>query len=253
VAHAAPTPRAWAAGIAATIVAFAALFYGFTELRASRAGSAAQAFMTAAPARAVEAAAYATRLAPRDDRLWRMHAESLLWLSTAPDAPAGVVAEAERSARRAVSLAPARAENRVILARALGAREAAGDTAARAAAEAEFEASLALAPMDGLTWMEYADHESMLGQAEPALAAARRVTALYPGQGAAEATLARAWLTAQEPDSARAALERAMTRGWTDAGEQRAARQMLDELRAEAARREPARRPAPLVPGHDAR
>jgi len=98
--------------------------------------------------------------------------------------------------------------------------------------------------MDGLTWMEWADHEALMGRAAPALAAARQVTALYPGEGAAEASLARAWLAARMPDSARTALERAMTRGWHDEGEREAARQMLEELRAVAARRPP----VPLVP-----
>jgi O-antigen ligase len=250
--RAAPTSLRWTARIAATIVALATLLYGFTELRASRAGSAARDFMTASPERAVDAAAYATRLSPRDDRWWRMHAASLLWLSTAPGAPAGTVAEAERSARRAVALAPVRAENRVILARALGAREAAGDTVdhwAPAAAEAEYRASLTLAPMDGLTWMEYADHEAILGRTEPALAAARQVAELYPNEGVVQATLAHAWLAAREPDSARAVLERAMTLSWHDAGEREAAEQLREDLRARALRPPP----APLVPGHDAR
>src|SRR5439155_16879722 len=123
-------------------------------------------FMTADPARSVSASRVAITLEPRDDRLWRMHAEALLWLSTVPDAPAGALAEAEQAARRAVALAPLRAENRVILARALGAREAQGDLAAHEAAEAEFQKSLEMAPMDGLTLMEYADHEAMLGRPE---------------------------------------------------------------------------------------
>ena len=227
-----PTPRRWAARIAAAVVSAAALVSGFTGLRASRAASATQAFMTASPARAASASAYAVALAPREDRLWRMRAESLLWLTTVPDAPPGTLAEAEQAARRAVRLAPARAENHIILARALGAREALGDTGVRAAAEAEYRASLALAPMDGLSLMEYADHASLLGRAGPALEAARRAVALYPAEGAAQAALARAWLAAGAPDSARATLERALPLAWRDAGERQAAAQMLDDLRA---------------------
>lgn len=227
-----PTARAWAARLAATALSAAAALYGFSELRASRAASAAQAFMTAAPQRAVDASRYAVSIEPFDDRLWRMHAESLLWLTTLPEAPLGTLAEAETAARRAVSLAPARAENHVILARALAAREAGGDSSARASAEEEFHTSLSLAPMDGLTLMELADHESMLGRAAPALAAAGRAARLYPGEGAAHAAMARAWLAAREPDSAQVALERAMSGVWRDAGERQAAQQMLDDLSA---------------------
>jgi len=236
-----PTPRRWAARLVALVVVAATVRYGFTELRASRAASAAQEFMTASPARAVDASRYAVTLVSGDDRLWRMHAETLLWLTTVAGAPAGTLAAAEQAARRAVTLAPARAEDHVILARALAAREVEGDTSARAPAEAEFRTSLALAPMDGLTLMEYADHESMLARSAPALAAAGRAVTLYPNEGAAEAALARAWLAAREPDSARAALQRAITLSWRDAGERQAAQQMLDDLSAR------------LVPAHGPR
>ena len=223
--------RQWAARLAATAVAVATFGWGFTELRASRAGSAAREFMTRAPARAAQASGYAVTLAPHDDRLWRMHAESLLWLTTLNTAPAGALDEAEAAARRAVTLAPERAQNRIILARALATREANGDTAARAPAEAEFRKSLALAPMDGLSLMEVADHEALLGRAAPALRAARRAVALYPDEGQVLATLARAWNTAGAPDSARVALERALRADWRDAGGRQEAERQLDQLR----------------------
>jgi O-antigen ligase len=223
--------RQWAARLAAAVVAVATFVWGFTELRASRAGSAAQAFMTRAPARAAEASGYAVTLAPHDDRLWRMHAQTLLWLTTLSTAPADALAEAEAAARRAVTLAPERAVNRIILARALATREANGDTTAHVPAEAEFRKSLALAPMDGLSLMEYADHEALLGRAAPALEAARRAVALYPDEGQVQAALARAWNAAGAPDSARLALERALSAGWRDAGRRQEAERQLDELR----------------------
>ncbi len=223
--------RQWAARLGATAVAIATFVWGFTELRASRAASATQAFMTSAPARAAQASLYAITLAPHDDRLWRMHAETLLWLTTLSTAPAGALAEAEAAARRAVALAPERAENRIILARALATREANGDTTARAPAEAEFRKSFALAPMDGLNLMEYADHEALLGRGAPALEAARRAIALYPDEGPVWAVLARAWLAAGEPDSARVALERALRAGWRDTGQRQEAERQLGDLR----------------------
>jgi O-antigen ligase len=226
--------RQWAARLASGVVAVATLVWGFTELRASRAGSAAQAFMTRAPARAAQASGVALTLAPHDDRLWRMHAQTLLWLTALEAAPAGTLADAEAAARRAVALAPERAENRLILARALGTREANGDTTARAPAEAEFRRSFALAPMDGLNLMEYADHETLLGRATTALEAARRALALYPNEGQIGAVLARAWLAAGEPDSARVALERALSAGWRNPAERQEAERTLEALRAAA-------------------
>ena len=122
----------WAARITAFAVAAVAFLWGFAELRASRAASAAQTWMTAAPDRAVPAAEVAVTLGPHEDRMWRMLAECLLWRSTASGSPLGDVSDAAAAARRAVALEPARAENHVILARALGAREGLGDTLARA-------------------------------------------------------------------------------------------------------------------------
>ena len=223
--------RQWVARLAAFAVAAAAFVWGFTELRASRAGAAARAFMTRAPARAAQASGYAVTLAPHDDRLWRMHAQALLWLTTLDTAPAGTLAEAEAAARRAVTLAPVRAQNRIILARALATREANGDTTARAAAEAEFRKSLSLAPMDGLSLMEYADHEAVLGRGATALDAARRAVALYPDEGQVQATLARAWSAAGVPDSARLALERALRGSWRDPGLKQEVERQLGELR----------------------
>jgi O-antigen ligase len=224
--------RRWAARLAAGVAA-AVVFLGcFGELRASRAASAAEAWMTSAPPRAVEAARFAVALAPLDDRMWRILAQTQLWSSVGSPAPRPMIDEAVSSAERAVALAPMRAENHVILARALGSRESAGDSTASAAARSEFERSMALAPMDALTLMEYADHESLLGRAGRALPLARRAVALYPGEGAARATLARAWAAADRPDSARAELALALAGTWHDAGERRDAERMLADLEA---------------------
>lgn len=226
--------RRWAARVVATMVATITFVWGFAELRASRAGSAAQAFMTRDPARAVRASSVAVTLAPHDDRLWRMHAQTLLWLTTLDPAPADALTEAEAAARRAVRLAPERAENRIILARALATREAGGDTTARAPAEAEFRRGFALAPMDGLALIEYADHEALLGRPATAIAAARRAAALYPDEGDVGASLARAWLAAGERDSARAALARAVRGAWRDPEARREAERRLGGLQGGA-------------------
>ena len=223
--------RQWVARLAAVAVSVSTFVWGFTELRASRAGAAARAFMTSAPVRATQASGYAVTLAPHDDRLWRMRAQTLLWLTTLDTAPAGALAEAEAAAGRAVTLAPERAENHIILARALATREANGDTTARVPAELEFRKSLALAPMDGLGLMEYADHEALLGRAATALEAARRAVALYPDEGQVQAALARAWNAAGAPDSARVALERALRGSWRDLGLRQEVERQLDELR----------------------
>jgi tetratricopeptide (TPR) repeat protein len=213
-----PTARRWAARSAALAAALATALWGLAELRASRAGSAAQAFMTRSPDRATAASRFAVTLAPHDDRLWRMHAGALLWLTTRDEAPAGTLAEAEGAARRAVALAPMRAENRLILARALAVREADGDTSARAAVEGEFERSFVLAPMDALNLFEYADHALLLGRPAAAIAAARRAVVIYPEEGQGWLVMAHAWLAAEAPDSARAALDRALSVGWRDGG-----------------------------------
>ena len=234
-----PRPRRWAARIAAGLAATVVFFWVFGELRASRAASAAQEWMTSAPPRAVEAARYAVTLAPHDDRLWRILAQTLLWLGVANEPPPTALDEAASAAQRAVALAPMRSENHVILARVLGSRETAGDSTAARGARLEFEKSLALAPMDGLTLMEYADHESILGRPDRALPVARRALTLYPGEGAVRATMARALAAAGRPDSARAELERALAGSWHDAGERSEAERMLAEIAAPpAARRE---------------
>lgn len=226
--------RRWAAVAVGTMVAAATMAWGVAELGASRAGSAAQAFMTRDPARAVQASSVAVSLAPYDDRLWRMHAQTQLWLTTlATVPPAGRTAAltgAEVAARRAVQLAPARAEDHIILARVLATREADGDTAARAPAEAAFRRSFALAPMDGLGLIEYADHEAMLGRSAMAVEAARRAVALYPDEGAVGASLARAWLAAGERDSARLALGRALRGAWRNPDARREAERQLGDL-----------------------
>jgi O-antigen ligase len=233
-APASPGPRRWPARLAATAVSLVALLWCFTELRASRAASAAEEFMTSDPNRAVQASGYALTLAPHEDRLWRIRAETLLWLTTVTPEPTALLGEAETAARRAVALAPKRAENHLILARALAAREAQGDAAARAGAEAEFDASLTLAPMDGLSLMEVADYEAMAGRPAPALAAARRVVTLYPDEAEPLGVLGRALLSAGERDSARIAFERALGRSWRQPGERREAEQQLHDLAAPA-------------------
>jgi len=222
--------RRWIGRATAAVVAGVALLSGFTELRASRAASACQAFMTLDPSRASRASSYALTLAPREDRLWRMHAETLLWLTTVTREPGTLFADAEAAARHAVALAPARAENHMILARALGARESAGDTTARAAAEAEFARTFALAPMDGLGLMEYAEHELQMGRRDTAMTVARRVVALYPEEGAAFVVLARVHDALGQDDSARVALQRAVRAGWHDEAGRREAQQMLETL-----------------------
>jgi putative inorganic carbon (HCO3(-)) transporter len=234
-----PGQRRWPGRLAAAAVSLVAFLWCFTELRASRAASAAQAFMTSAPTRAAQASGYAVALAPHDDRLWRMRAGTLLWLTTVTPEPTALLGEAETAARRAVDLAPARAENHLILARALAAREAQGDTAARAGAEAEFRASLTLAPVDGLSLMEVADYEAMAGRPAPALAAARRAVTLYPDEAEVLAVLAHALLSAGERDSARVALERALRAGWQPPGGRREVEQQLRDLATTASRPPP--------------
>jgi O-antigen ligase len=220
-----------AARLAAAVVALASGAWGWTEMRASRAASAARFFMTGDPPRAVQASAAAVGLTPHDDRSWRLRAETLLWLSTGVPEPARPLAAAEDAARRAVALAPERAENHRILARALAARAGPGDMAAAAAAEAEYRESLALAPMDGMILMDYADWTSVAGRPETALSVSRRGVALYPDMGEMLALLARALWAAGERDSARLVLERALRSRWYLPEERRAAERQLAELR----------------------
>src|SRR5439155_15883251 len=145
--------RTWIARAVATLVAIAVFLWGFAELRASRAAAAAQAWMTSAPANAFSAARYAAALGPHEDRLWRMLAETALWRTALGDSSREGIADAVVAARRAVELEPERAENHVILARALGIAAGHGDGRAMEAMRLEFARALALAPMDALTLM----------------------------------------------------------------------------------------------------
>lgn len=225
------TARQWFA-LAAGVVAAAVTFqWDFTEVRASRAAAAAQEWMTSRPDDAVAAARVAVALAPHDDRLWRMLAGTLLWQSVRGDAALERVRSAEESARRAVSLEPLRAENHVILARAYGAREAMGDTTARAPRRAALERALALAPHDALLLVEWADHEVLAGRGHEALVPARRAAALYPAEGMVRATLARAWLATGARDSALAELDRALAATWRSEARRREAEVLREQVR----------------------
>ena len=88
--------------------------------------------------------------------------------------------------------------------------------------------------MDALTLMELADDEALAGRGDRALPPARRAVALYPGEGAVHAALARAWLAAGVPDSARAEVDRALAAAWHDAAERRNAETLRDDLAGSA-------------------
>lgn len=231
------TAREWLALAAGLIAAALTFQWVGMELRASRAAAAAQEWMTSRPDDAVAAARYAVTLAPHDDRLTRMLAEALLWQSVRGDSALQRVARAEEAARRAVSLAPRRAENHVILARAYGAREGMGDTTARAPRRAALERALALAPHDALLLVEWAEHEVLAGRGHEALAPARRAVSLYPGEGMVRAALARAWIATGEPDSALAELDRALAATWRSEARRREAGTLREQVHATLARR----------------
>src|SRR5262249_42070747 len=97
-----------AAGLVVTLLALA---WSLVELGAAWSAQEARETLGTSPARAADAATRAARLAPWEDSYARMRAEALE--RVAFDAPDGaqVLAEAERAARRAITLAPLRSLN----------------------------------------------------------------------------------------------------------------------------------------------
>jgi len=198
------------------------------------------------------AAGYAPRAAaraPNEDELWRLACDAALAVAEPAlarrDAREGssAAAAAERAARRAVALQPARATNldrlgnalamRARLARATGAPDAA---VLGARADSAFAEACRLAPADGLLRVDRARAALALGRGDVALAVARDLIALYPNAGPAHALAGAALLTLGRLDEGRAALERALAAQWEEGAdaERPAVEAMLRTLRRHA-------------------
>ena len=190
---------------------------------------------------AARAADRAARAAPAEDELWRLECDAELAraagaLALRDLAGAGPAAlRAERAARSAMRLEPARASNHQRLGNALAmearvARIEAGtppaDSAAAArvqalalGAEAAFAGAHRLAPSDALILVDASRANLALGRGPGALAAARAVVALYPEAATGHALEAAALLVLHRRDEARAALRRALSARWEDGSE----------------------------------
>jgi len=214
--------------------------------------------------RASERAFHAASTAPGDDELWRLACDASLARAegaiTRGDAVAADAAlDAEHAALRAERVVPARAANVERVANALAMRArvarltaAAGATMLADAADSAYAAALRLAPTNALILQEQARSAQMLGRPDRALAAARRITALYPDEGAGHASEAAALIALGRTAEARGALRRALAGHWDESAPDRANVAMLlatldrsDSLRAlEATTGKPASPPA---------
>jgi tetratricopeptide (TPR) repeat protein len=218
-----------AGGVAAAVV----IAWAGVEIGASWSAGEARERLAGEPAAAAAAAERASSLAPWDDTYFRMTAECLERAASGSRDRAATLARAEEAARRAVALAPERASNHLRLASVLAGSLSPGDSVAGGAAAAEFERSLALAPTDGVAWMELARLDLYLGRPQAALAPAERALTLYPSLAGPEVLRARAWLALGERDRAVMALERALAADWQGRDdERRAASDLLERVRA---------------------
>jgi tetratricopeptide (TPR) repeat protein len=127
---------------------------------------------------------------------------------------AGSLAEAEQAGRRAIALAPLRAENHQSLGNLLLTRAQLNDTTARVAGELAFARAIALAPVNANLLLDLARDEMKLRRFVPALAATRRSLALYPDDARGLSLAGEAFAGLGRADSARAALTRALTADW---------------------------------------
>ena len=243
-----PTTTGFSAAAAAGLTV-ASVFgtLSLEELRALRsAGEARSALLestrqpadrTAQFGQASRSARRATHQAPGEDELWRIACDADV--ARAADAISRgdlVVAHdgadsAHAAALRATALMPARAANverigNALAARALVTRSASGDgapevAALASAADSAYESALRLAPTNALIMTEQARAALMFGRPERALAIARRITALYPGEGTGHAAEAAALLTLGRHGAAAAALRRALAGHWDESARER--------------------------------
>ncbi|MEK7823649.1 MAG: hypothetical protein AAB290_01255 [Candidatus Eisenbacteria bacterium] len=131
-----------------------------------------------------------------------------------------------------MALVPLRSLDHRRLGSVLAGRVMPGYSVGGAAAEAAFRRAVALAPADGVSWMELSRLELYLGRPQAALAPARRAAELYPTVARAHTLLAQALLGFGDRAGARAELRWAMAGDWQDDDEaRRAAEQMLAGLR----------------------
>ncbi|MBI1797272.1 MAG: O-antigen ligase family protein [Candidatus Eisenbacteria bacterium] len=187
-----PEPGAAPARWTALAAVAAALAWAIAEIAGSWWAGEARERMRPAPALAAVAAAKAEACAPWEDGYARMRAEALERAAQQAPDRAAALAEAERAARRAIALAPARALDHERLASVLAGSVAPGDSVAGRAALAELARAVTLAPSDGLAWIALARLELYVGRPAAACAAAERAVALYPDRAEPRAILADA-------------------------------------------------------------
>ncbi len=230
-------PTAWRAGL---VFASLAALLGVTELISSNAAERGGLLLEQArassgePSREARRNAFlmarrSARLAPQDDLPKRLLAESSLAVASVSDSSAQALLAAEEAARGAVDLNPHRAANYEYLGRVYFGRAATGDAQALSHAEAAFDRSLELAPVNGITMDEYARLELAMARPKQALALARRATLLYPRFFEAQLTVAGTELALGQRDSAVALLGRLTS--VADSTTRIQARQMLEALR----------------------
>jgi O-antigen ligase len=230
------------AGVAA-LAALATVFLSSGELRSLGSASRARAALLAAiegdprgrnlaRLAAVDDAARAAVLAPREDELARLECDARLAavrvrLATGEVAIATEQANsAEAAAHRALRLEPRRASNYQRLGNALATRAAMLRAAAGAAppserweplaarAEAAFDQAQRLAPSDALILTDRVSAELSLGRNALALEAAQRIVSMYPAAASGYALEGAALLGAGRLAEARAALLRARDARW---------------------------------------
>ena len=157
---------------------------------------------------------HATARNPWSDPAWRDRAEAAHVGSVAAPSQERSLTEAEHAARRAIALAPLRAENHQSLGNLLLTRAQLGDDRARAAGEQAFARAIELAPVNANMRLDLARDEMKLERFDSALEAIRGSLAIYPDDSRGLSLLGEAFVDLGHADSARAALTRALAADW---------------------------------------
>lgn len=236
-------PRALPA-VAAAVVCWAVLSLGVPELGALMLAQPARDGARLTDATPSEWRALATSRAtsvqhavavwPHDDLLWRLASAASLAEAAAVgarDRDQGIAAEARAlaAARRAIALAPGRAESHACLGDALAASALrTGAQATADSADAAYAGAGALAPADAWLMVAHARFQLARRDGVRALEVAQRITGLYPEAAVGHMLSGAALLLLGRAAEARAELLTARTARWEDdAGPQRAAVERL--------------------------
>jgi MFS family permease len=179
-----------------------------------------------ADARCARAADRAVRLLPTNDQVAKLRANVYLgYAATAQESPGpsvsasaieGWLVEAERSARRAVDLAPQRAGNFQTLGNVLLAKARGGDRQALSQALETYRRCWQRAPFSAFALDQFAYQALDLGRPDLAIVPARRAAALYPNEALPQGILGEVARALGDTTTAVLAYRRALAGNWRD-------------------------------------